>query len=99
MLKTPFDARTDVCVDMKKRCDRNYHCEDLSDEQNCTFALPLDYDETVSPPKIIINDNMERLTDINISVNIIDVIGLNEVESKFQIFLNGGNLERCIMID
>ena len=85
---TEFNCKSGDCVNMKNRCDRNYHCKDLSDEQNCTFVKPLDYDKTAAPPKILtgnIEDGKEELIDINISVDILDIIGVNEVESKLEL--------------
>ena len=78
-----FSCKSGDCVNLTQRCDRIYDCEDLSDEQNCTFVKPPDYDKDVSPPQIL--PGIEELTDINISVNILDIIRINEVESNFQV--------------
>ena len=41
-----FMCQSGDCVDLKKRCDRNYHCTDLSDEHNCTYVKTSDYDKS-----------------------------------------------------
>ena len=84
---------------MKHRCDRNYHCKDLSDEQNCTFVKPLDYDKTEAPPKILpenIEDGFGELRNLNVSVDILDIIGVNEVESKFELLENQARYARLL---
>ena len=83
-----FICKSGDCVNMKHRCDRNYQCKDLSDERNCTFVKPWDYDETASPPKILtetIKGGSQELLDINVAVDILDIIGVNEVDSKFEL--------------
>ena len=75
-----FNCRSGDCVDLKERCDQNLDCRDGSDEQNCIIYIKdANYEESITPPPT----KGKELMEINISITIYDIIGVNEGESKF----------------
>ena len=79
-----FPCRNGECVDMSFRCDKNYNCDDFSDEENCAFKTVDGYDEMV-PPKKLIKDGVDKKTDINISIHIYNFLQFNEIDSRFTV--------------
>ena len=80
--KKEFTCLDGECIDMEFRCDRNYNCNDRSDEKNCTIITRQDYNKNVPPP-MLIKDGIDRKTNIYISIDIFDTIEISEMESKF----------------
>ena len=57
-------------------------CRDGSDEQNCIIYIKdANYEESITPPPT----KGKELMEINISITIYDIIGVNEGESKFAV--------------
>ena len=83
-----FVCRNGKCVDFKRRCDRSYDCSDFSDEKNCSFILPEVYDKSQSPQPSVSENGLVKLADINIGIKILDIIGINEEESKLELKFN-----------
>ena len=80
--KNEFPCKNGQCVDMTFRCDNNYNCQDFSDEKHCNIVTEDDYDE-MAPPKILIEDGTDRKTDVKLSIHILSILEVNEIESKF----------------
>ena len=70
---------------MTLRCDLSYHCKDYSDEENCTIFTAPNYDKN-SPPPILIHENEKhKMTLLEVSVDIIELLGIDEIDSKINI--------------
>ena len=89
--KSEFLCKNGKCVDFKKRCDKQFDCleypdySDFSDEQDCSaIILPPVYDKRVPPPPVFVEGNQNKLTIINMTVHIINIVEVIEIQSKFE---------------
>ena len=80
---TEFPCTNGECVDMELRCDKNYNCNDYSDEEKCDVQTTStnEYNKKATP-KIKVTDGIDSKTDIKISIHILDILEINEIESK-----------------
>ena len=67
---------------MTKRCDGVNHCEDKSDERECSLLSVDDsYDRNVNPPPL---DHQEK-SQVNIHIDLISILQIDEIKSKFYV--------------
>ena len=75
-------------------CDNVKHCEDNSDETNCTLVIfPQFYHKLIPPSKFDSNDFFNKSNSVSKSVTtvegnftVLDLIDVNEVDSTFDIY-------------
>ena len=80
-----FSCLDGQCIDGSLRCDLGYHCKDYSDEENCTIFTTPNYDKN-SPPPILIHENEKhKMTLLKVSVDIIEILDIDEIDSKINI--------------
>ena len=81
-----FTCFTGGCVLMENRCDRIVDCEDSSDEKGCAIVR---IDETTYireyPPITVDGDRTLIKLPINISLDILKILEINEVEGVFEV--------------
>ena len=80
---TCFDGN---CVPFEQRCNRIVDCPDSSDERDC-LILKLDKNTYVKEyPPVTVDDNYNLIkVPVNISIEIIDILDINEVEDNFEV--------------
>ena len=80
---TCFDGN---CVPFEQRCNRIVDCPDSSDERDC-LILKLDKNTYVKEyPPVTVDDNYNLIkVPVNISIEIIDILDINEVEGNFEV--------------
>ena len=79
-----FTCSDGSCVGMKQRCDQLVHCKDASDEQDCgLLGLESSYNRKV-PPIISINSTNFSPALVDISIVLMKVVSINEVNHKIQ---------------
>ena len=78
-----FTCENGLCINIEKRCDRNPNCDDKSDELGCRkISINKSYQKFITPPVRGITDTKIK---IEISVDIIDILEINELSSLFQV--------------
>ena len=77
-----FTCRDGNCVPMTRRCDGKFECRDKTDEKDC-FLIVEDpsYSKGISPPP----PKKLNFTDIHISVNLIEILKIDEIEKIFEV--------------
>ena len=80
-----FTCKDGQCIDWSLRCDLGYHCQDFSDEENCTIFTVPNYDKETPPPIMAKGNQLPQLTTVFVSLDIMDILEVNEVDSKVTI--------------
>ena len=83
--KQEFSCEDGQCIDAAFRCDLEYNCADLSDEENCTMFTTPGYELNTPPPIISKGDGSQNLILVDVSIAIIAIIEINEMDSKINI--------------
>ena len=84
-----FTCRDGLCINMVERCDKIIDCpNDSSDEENCGM---INFDQTYKKefsPVTKYEDKTIKKTDIRISVDLLTILKIKEVDSIFACQLN-----------
>lgn len=85
-----FACNDGLCIDIEQRCDSTPDCYDKSDEFGCRkIRIDQSYQSFIAPPARDNTDTagMTAMTanDIDISVDIQDILEINEISSLFQV--------------
>ena len=89
-----FCCNNGLCIDSEQRCDNSIDCEDHSDELNCkTVIFPNFEYKSERPPspetiKRFPSVITRRATDVNASVEIIQILDIDEVKSEVTIIFS-----------
>ena len=79
-----FTCSDGSCVGMRQRCDQLVHCRDASDEQDCgLLGLEGSYNRKV-PPIISINATSFSPAVVDITIILMKVVSINEVNHKIE---------------
>ena len=86
-----FTCSNGLCVSILERCDSARHCEDWSDEVDCSFTeLPASYMKQFSPIQIVGKSIIQ--VPVTLSIWIDDILEVSEIDGsldlKFGIFMS-----------
>ena len=87
-LTSEFCCTDGLCIDSEKRCDNSIDCVDHSDEQDCKLVIFPKFkyqDERPPAPETIIrfpSRNRSHSTKVDISVELFNILDINEVTSE-----------------
>ena len=77
-----YTCNNGLCIDIAKRCDSWPDCSDKSDELNCRRVnIGKTYQKHITPP----GQGGSGKVIVNISMDLISIINVNEVDSIFQV--------------
>ena len=84
-----FTCDDGLCIDMDKRCDQVSNCEDESDENDCiTVVVKDNYNKKIAPFTFDKQLNSIIPVNVNVSIDVIDVLGIIEVNQEFELKLS-----------
>ena len=83
---TEFTCFDGHCVSIEKRCNRIVDCPDSSDEKDCIILL-IDHSTYIKDyPPITVDDDYNTIrVPVNISVDILKILDISEVEGVFEV--------------
>ena len=82
--ESEFTCRNGLCIDIEKRCNARTDCRDKSDEVGCLRINPDESYQKYIAPLPPSNQNSSKII-IEVSVDIVDILEIDEKASIFQV--------------
>ena len=82
--ETEFTCSNGLCIDIEKRCNARTDCRDKSDEVGCLRIKPEKSYQKYIAPLPPLDQNSSKII-IEVSVDIVDILEIDEKASIFQV--------------